>query len=69
MDGWIPAFNAPGMQQLKVPLVPSAPLEKIDHVIVWSWSGPGLLEGPDATRWFTEYLGKPARLIRLDNGK
>jgi uncharacterized protein YcbX len=73
-DSWGPlpknaflSFNAPGMQQLKVPLVPSAPLEKIDHVIVWSWSGPGLLEGPDATRWFTEYLGKPARLIRLDN--
>jgi uncharacterized protein YcbX len=73
-DSWGPfpknaslCFDVPGMQQLKVPLVPSAPLNKIDHVTVWDWSGPGLLEGPDATRWFTEYLGKPARLIRLDN--
>jgi uncharacterized protein YcbX len=73
-DSWGPlpknaclCFDAPGMQQLKVPLVPSAPLKKIDQVTVWQWSGPGLLEGPDATRWFTEYLGKPARLIRLDN--
>ena len=32
---------------------------------VWEWTGDGGDEGDDAAAWFTEYLGRPARLARV----
>ncbi|KAM0045983.1 putative molybdenum cofactor sulfurase [Helianthus debilis subsp. tardiflorus] len=30
---------------------------------VWEWSGSALDEGDEASKWFTNYLGKPSRLV------
>ena len=61
-------ITAPGMEPLYVPLVPSFPLEKIETVTCWEWSGPALSEGADADEWFSKYVGKPTRLVRFDTG-
>jgi len=61
-------ITAPGMEPLYVPLVPSFPLEKVEKVTCWEWSGPALSEGADADEWFSNYVGKPTRLVRFDTG-
>ncbi|CAH8273012.1 unnamed protein product [Arabidopsis lyrata] len=60
--------RAPGMDALKVSL---AKPDKIAHgVSVWEWSGSALDEGDEASQWFTDFFGKPCRLLiqplRLD---
>ncbi|XVF47974.1 hypothetical protein PTKIN_Ptkin03bG0152900 [Pterospermum kingtungense] len=68
--GWEPTktsymvINAPGMDLLKVPLC--NPPETADGVSVWEWSGSALDEGDEASKWFTNYLGKPSRLVRFN---
>lgn len=58
-------IKAPGMEVLKVPLVKCG--EKVDGISVWEWSGSALDEGDAAANWFTNYLGKPSRLVRFNN--
>ncbi|KAJ7969410.1 Molybdenum cofactor sulfurase family protein [Quillaja saponaria] len=70
MEGWEPTqsshmvLKAPGMNVLKVSL--TKPHEITDGVSVWEWSGSALDEGSEASQWFTDYLGKPSRLVRFN---
>ncbi|KAL6201725.1 hypothetical protein ACLB2K_025437 [Fragaria x ananassa] len=57
-------LQAPGMDVLKVSL--STPKEIADGVSVWEWSGAALDEGADASKWFSDYLEKPCRLVRFN---
>ncbi|XP_022146718.1 mitochondrial amidoxime reducing component 2 [Momordica charantia] len=59
-------IKAPGMDVLKVPLRQQR--EKADGVSVWEWSGAALDEGDAPSKWFSDYLGKPSRLVRFDAG-
>ncbi|XP_077220937.1 molybdenum cofactor sulfurase family protein isoform X2 [Tasmannia lanceolata] len=69
-EGWEPTsssylvLKAPGMENLKVPLNNSC--EIIDGISVWEWSGSALDEGTEASEWFSNYLGKPSRLVRFN---
>ncbi|XP_076935059.1 uncharacterized protein LOC143601558 [Bidens hawaiensis] len=56
--------RALGMAELKVSL--AKPALRFDGVSVWEWSGSALDEGDEAAKWFTEYLGKPSRLVRFN---
>ncbi|KAL0292575.1 UNVERIFIED_CONTAM: hypothetical protein Scaly_2586400, partial [Sesamum calycinum] len=58
-------IKAPGMDVLKVPLMKSA--VTVDGVSVWEWSGSAVDEGADAAQWFSNYLGKPSRLVRFND--
>ncbi|KAD3338011.1 hypothetical protein E3N88_33532 [Mikania micrantha] len=68
--GWKPnkssylVIRAPGMDELKVSLC--RPSQTCDGVLVWEWSGSALDEGDEASKWFTNYLGKPSRLVRFN---
>ncbi|XVE98468.1 hypothetical protein REPUB_Repub03eG0109200 [Reevesia pubescens] len=69
-EGWEPTktsymvIKAPRMDLLKVSL--STPPQIADGVSVWEWSGSALDEGDEASKWFTNYLGKPSRLVRFN---
>lgn len=52
------------METLKVPL--SSKHAVIDGVSVWEWSGSAFDEGDEASEWFSNYLGKPSRLVRFN---
>ncbi|KAK9067766.1 hypothetical protein SSX86_011877 [Deinandra increscens subsp. villosa] len=56
--------RAPGMTELKVSL--AKPCLRSDGVTVWEWSGSALDEGDEAAKWFTDFLGKPSRLVRFN---
>ncbi|KAK6118305.1 hypothetical protein DH2020_047978 [Rehmannia glutinosa] len=58
-------IRGPGMDVLKVPLSKSA--EKVEGVSVWEWSGSAVDEGAAAAQWFSNYLGKPSRLVRFND--
>ncbi|KAF5472228.1 hypothetical protein F2P56_008966 [Juglans regia] len=70
IEGWEPTqssymvLKAPGMNVLKVSL--SKPHETADGVSVWEWSGSALDEGDEASQWFSDFLGKPYRLVRFN---
>ncbi|XP_062012245.1 uncharacterized protein LOC133728826 isoform X2 [Rosa rugosa] len=70
LENWEPTessylvLKAPGMDLLKISL--STPQEIADGVSVWEWSGAALDEGADASKWFSDYLGKPSRLVRFN---
>lgn len=59
-------IRAPGMQVLKISL--SKPRDIADGVSIWEWCGSALDEGAEASNWFTNYLGKPSRLVRYNAG-
>lgn len=59
-------IRAPGMDELKVSL--SKPCEKSDGVTVWEWTGSVLDEGAEASKWFSDFIGKPCRLVRFNEG-
>lgn len=69
-EDWEPAnssflvVRAPGMDVLEVPLI--EPRKVIDGVSVWEWSGFALDEGDEASKWFSNYLGQPSRLVRFN---
>lgn len=69
-EGWKPTkssylvIKAPGMDELKISLSKSN--EIADDVSVWEWSGSALDEGAEASKWFSDYLGKPSRLVRFN---
>lgn len=57
------------MEVLKVPLMKSSNSgEKVDGISVWEWSGSAVDEGAAAAQWFSNYLGKPSRLVRFNDG-
>lgn len=58
--------RAPGMDALKVSL--AKPDKIADGVSVWEWSGSALDEGEEASQWFTNFVGKPCRLVRFNSG-
>ncbi|XP_010260737.1 PREDICTED: mitochondrial amidoxime reducing component 2 isoform X2 [Nelumbo nucifera] len=70
VEGWEPTnssylvLRAPGMDELKISL--SKVSEVIDNVSVWEWSGSAVDEGAEASEWFSNYLGKPSRLVRFN---
>ncbi|PSS02529.1 Mitochondrial amidoxime reducing component 2 like [Actinidia chinensis var. chinensis] len=70
-DGWKPTkisylvIRAPGMDVLKVPL--SKPSAIADGVSVWEWSGSAFDEGDEASKWFSNFIGKPSRLVRFND--
>ncbi|KAI3525743.1 hypothetical protein L1887_04788 [Cichorium endivia] len=67
--GWKPNKNSyltPGMDDLKVPLCRPPQSQTCDDVSVWEWSGSAFDEGDEASKWFTNYLGKPSRLVRFN---
>lgn len=59
-------INAPGMKTLKIPMV--QPSAVADGVSVWEWTGSAFDEGEEAAKWFSDFLGKPSRLVRFDEG-
>ncbi|TYG66595.1 hypothetical protein ES288_D05G013700v1 [Gossypium darwinii] len=69
-EGWEPTktsyleIKAPGMDLLKISLC--KPPKVSDGVSVWEWSGSALDEGDEASKWFTNYLGKPSRMVRFN---
>ncbi|KAM5587036.1 mitochondrial amidoxime reducing component 2 [Rosa sericea] len=69
-EGWEPTsssylvLKAPGMDVLKISMSP--PQEIADGVSIWEWSGAALDEGADASKWFSDYLGKPSRFVRFN---
>ncbi|KAJ8765899.1 hypothetical protein K2173_020415 [Erythroxylum novogranatense] len=67
---WVPTkssfmvIKAPGMSPLKIPL--TKPNNVAQGVSLWEWSGSALDEGNEAAEWFSNYLGKPSRLVRFN---
>ncbi|XP_052201455.1 uncharacterized protein LOC127807551 [Diospyros lotus] len=57
-------IRAPGMDELKVPL--RRPGDISCGVSVWEWSGSAFDEGEEASKWFSNYLGKPSQLVRFN---
>ncbi|KAK3432440.1 hypothetical protein EUGRSUZ_E04318 [Eucalyptus grandis] len=57
-------LKAPGMNELKISL--SNPRDVTDGISVWEWSGSAWDEGQEAANWFSNYLGKPGRLVRFN---
>ncbi|XP_035842044.1 uncharacterized protein LOC110938386 [Helianthus annuus] len=60
----LPVVRSPGMAELKISL--AKPGLRSDGVSVWEWSGSALDEGDEAAKWFTDFLGKPSRLVRFN---
>ncbi|KAL7134779.1 hypothetical protein ABFS83_11G048700 [Erythranthe nasuta] len=56
-------ITAPSMDALKIPLAKS--VEIVNGVSVWEWTGSAVDEGDLAAQWFSNYLGKPSRLVRF----
>lgn len=54
------------MDTLKVGLNQNG--ELVDDVSVWEWSGSAYDQGLEASNWFTDFLGKPSRLVRFRHG-
>lgn len=63
----VSVVKAPGMSRLNVSL--SKPGQVADGVSVWEWCGSALDEGEEAAKWFSDYLGKPSRLVRFNTGR
>lgn len=61
------AVTAPGLEPLKVPLLPKKSQNKRE-ARVWSWNGHGFDVGKEASDWLSGYLGKPVRLLQFDSG-
>jgi uncharacterized protein len=55
--------SAPGREPLLIPLV-SPETKPSRSIQVWSFSGPADDEGEAAAAWWSDYLGRPARLVR-----
>ncbi|KAM0948704.1 putative molybdenum cofactor sulfurtransferase [Dioscorea sansibarensis] len=57
-------IRAPGMDILKIPLKRTSKV--IDGVSVWEWAGSAFDEGDEASKWFSDFIGKPSRLVRFN---
>ncbi|XP_047170582.1 mitochondrial amidoxime-reducing component 1-like isoform X1 [Vigna umbellata] len=60
-------LKAPGMESLKICL--SKQHEVTEAITVWEWTGSAWDEGIEASRWFSDYLGKPCQLVRFNAEK
>jgi uncharacterized protein YcbX len=60
--GWL-VLEAPGLSPLEIALEGEA--SPTGRVQVWDDECPAVEEGRDAARWFSEYLGCSARLVRM----
>ena len=58
--------NAPGQNQLQIPLDGAATRGAKRHVKVWSHECKAIDEGDAAAAWFSDFLGRPLRLVRFD---
>lgn len=48
-----------------MPLAPRPVVEaELKECTCWDWKGLAQDEGEDAAAWLTDFLGKPARLVR-----
>ncbi|XP_058723425.1 uncharacterized protein LOC131595156 isoform X2 [Vicia villosa] len=66
MAGMEPGMvKAPGMEPLKVCLNKQQ-YEVVDDIGLWEWTGPAWDEGAEASKWFSDYLGSPCRLVRFN---
>eukprot|EP00249_Psilotum_nudum_P007397 c20528_g1_i3 orf=124-627(-) len=71
-------ISAPGMSSLRVPVKPSDHVGKVAQgergslidVEVGSWTGKAVDEGSQAANWWSCFLGRSARFVRInhDNG-
>jgi uncharacterized protein YcbX len=59
------SVSASGMRALKLPLSQRDDGASIE-VEVWEYNGPALDAGAEAGEWFSEFLGRPCRLVRCD---
>ncbi|KAH7679055.1 Molybdenum cofactor sulfurtransferase protein [Dioscorea alata] len=57
-------IRAPRMDILKIPLKRTCKV--IDGVSVWEWAGSAFDEGDEASKWFSDFIGKPSRLVRFN---
>lgn len=57
-------LRAPGMDPLKVSI--NRAFNVVNGISVWEWSGSAWDEGDEASEWFSNYLGKPSRLVRFN---
>ncbi|ESW10851.1 hypothetical protein PHAVU_009G243300 [Phaseolus vulgaris] len=57
-------LKAPGMESLKICL--SKQHEVTEAITVWEWTGSAWDEGIEASRWFSDFLGKPCQLVRFN---
>ena len=59
------ALTAPGMPEVRLPLAQQRPADR--EVVVWDDTVRALDEGATLARWFSDFLGAPARLVRLSD--
>jgi uncharacterized protein YcbX len=62
VDGGI-ILSAPGMPELKVPAVAGA----LADVTIWRYPLPASLAGDEADEWLSAVIGRPVRLVYLDD--
>jgi len=55
------------MESLKICL--SKQHEVTEAITVWEWTGSAWDEGTEASQWFSDFLGKPCRLVRFNAGR
>jgi uncharacterized protein YcbX len=56
-------LSAPGLRPFKLPLSQPDGGNSIP-IQLWEYSGSAIEAGSDASEWFSEYLGRPCRLVR-----
>jgi uncharacterized protein YcbX len=60
-------LTAPGMPELVLPAVTRLAGAKEAIVTVWRFTGPAASAGPEADEWVSTFVGRPARLVRMDD--
>lgn len=60
-DGTL-TLAAPGTQDLQLDIVPDG--EQLE-ILLHTWTGKAVDQGPEAAEWFTEFMGEPCRLVRV----
>jgi uncharacterized protein len=59
------SLSAPGLRPLKLPLSQPDGGNAI-AIQLWEYRGSALEASRDASEWFSEYLGRPCRVVRTD---
>lgn len=60
-------LTAPGMPDLVLPPVTRAAGAAEAIVTVWRFTGPAASAGREADAWVSSFIGRPARLVRMDD--
>ncbi|ARP94750.1 MOSC domain-containing protein [Bordetella genomosp. 13] len=66
LDGGVLRLTAPGLEPLEVPLDGSELAESVEQVEVWRDTVPARAEHPRASEWLSRFLGRPCRLVKVD---